>query len=161
MTTHCKQSAITFDLAFCLLSQLKWCCGMLRVGLCFCLSLKFWKVWAVVWGSALNRLLFEASVSWSVGFLPWICSLCHSRWLFEASVRSSVNKIRFYLSQNDWKRKDYTKCYLTHVRSSLFASKQGRGSGQKKLAFANLPQHPRDFWYLKYPGDQPRVAGSL
>jgi hypothetical protein len=31
----------------------------------------------------------------------------------------------------------------------------------KKLAFADLPQHPRDFWYLWYPGDPPRDAESL
>ncbi len=43
------------------------------------------------------------------------------------------------------KRKDNAKYFLRYVRSRLFAAKQGRGSGRKKLAFADLPQHPRDF----------------
>ena len=81
---------------------------------------------------------------------------------FEESVRSSVDKIRFHLSQNDLKRGKITLnvISLMSVQGSSRQSKAGVQAEKNCLSQTCLSVL-EIFWYLWYPRDLPGDAESL
>jgi hypothetical protein len=60
-------------------------------------------------------------------------------------VRSSVDKTSFYLSQNVWKRGKITLNIISLMSVQALCGEARQRFRPNKLAFADLPQHPRDF----------------
>jgi hypothetical protein len=63
--------------------------------------------------------------------LDFMSARCCIRWLFEASVGSSVDKINFYLSQNDLKREKITLNIIS-LMSVQGSSQQSKAEVQAK-----------------------------
>jgi hypothetical protein len=94
--------------------------------------------------------------------LDFMSPRCQNCWLFEESVRSSVDKISFYLSQDVWKRGKITIniISLISVQGSSWQSKAEIQADKNRLLQTCL-SILEIFWYLRYPGDWPRDAESL